>query len=213
MKTILGLVTWMLRDFGPLIAFYATYHFLGFVPALIATMVWSVADVALVKLKKQKVTAFLKFSIAVSLGFGLVDLYFKGPFLFRYESVLSNVVTGAFFGLTLRGEKSIIQEFAERRAEATGKPVPVNPDTIYYFRLCSMVWTGYFFLKAAFYAWVAWRYDLERALAIRLTVGNVTFYTLLGASIFLARPIILLLRRTGLAPSARGEPPPSPTTG
>jgi intracellular septation protein A len=206
-KTLSGLLAWVLRDFGPLIVFYATNHFFGFVPAIIATMVWSVGDVALVKLKKEKVSAFLKFSIAVSLGFGLVDLYFKGPFLFRYEAVLSNVVTAVFFGLTLRGEKSIIQEFAERRGIATGKPVPINPDTVYYFRLCSMVWTTYFVLKASFYAWVAWRYDLERALAIRLAVGNISFYVLLGASIFLARPIIGQLRRMKLAPSTREATP------
>jgi len=162
--------------------------------------------VTIVRLRKQTVTAFLKFSITVTLLFGVVDLYFKGPFLFRYEAVLSNVVTGVFFGLTLRGDKSIIQEFAERRAVATGKSVPINPDTIQYFRLCSGVWTVYFFLKAAVYAWIAHRYELETALAIRLVVGNVTFYALLFTSIFLARPIILLLRRLGLAPSTRGQP-------
>jgi hypothetical protein len=90
-------------------------------------------------------------------GGGIVDLYFKGPLFFRHEAAFSNVVTGVFFGLTLRGEKSIIQEFAERRALAT---------------------------------------------------GNVTFYALLFMSIFMARPIILLLRRVGLAPSTR--PPCAP---
>ncbi len=209
-KTLVGLVTWVLRDFGPLIAFYGTNHFFGFVPAIIVSMVWAVADVAIVKVRGEQVTAFLKFSIAVSLGFGLVDLYLKGPFLFRYEPVLSNVVTGVFFGLTLRGEKSIIQEFAERRAAASGKPVPINPDTVQYFRLCSLVWTGYFFVKAAFYAWVGSVYDLDRALAIRVMVGNATFYPLLGASIFLARPIIGWLRRTGRAPSTRALPAAAP---
>ena len=32
-KTLVGLVTWVLRDFGPLLAFYGTNHFFGFVPA------------------------------------------------------------------------------------------------------------------------------------------------------------------------------------
>jgi len=206
MKMIAGLVVWILRDFGPLLAFYGTNHFFGFVPAIVVSMAWSVVDVAIVKLKKQKVTAFLKFSIAVSLLFGTVDLYFHGPFLFRYEPVLSNIVTGIFFGLTLRGEKSIIQEFAERRAEANGTVVPIKPDTVFYFRVCSVVWTAYFFLKAGFYTWVASRYELERAMEIRVVVGNATFYPLLFVSIFLARPIIGLLRRLKLAPSTRQTP-------
>ena len=206
MKLVVGLVLWILRDFGPLLAFYATNHFFGFVPAIIVSMALSVVNVTVVKLQNQKVTAFLKFSIAVSLLFGAVDLYFKGPFLFRYESVLTNIVTGIFFGLTLWGDKPIIQEFAERQAAAKGTTVPIKPDTVYYFRLCSIVWTAYFFLKAAFYAWVSSVYDLEKALAIRMLVGNVTFYPLLGASIFLARPIIHLLQRAGLAPSTRSKP-------
>jgi uncharacterized membrane protein len=166
-------------------------------------MAWSVVDVAIVKIRKQTITAFLKFSIAVTLLFGAVDLYFKGPFLFRYEAVLSNVVTAAFFGLTLTRDKSIIQEFAERRALASGTPIPITPDTVYYFRLCSGVWTAYLLLKAAFYAWVGYHFDLERALAIRVFVGNATFYPLLAASIFLAKPIINALRRARLAPSTR----------
>lgn len=210
MKAVAGIILWILRDFGPLIVFYAANHFFGFVPAIILTMVWSVADVAIVKLKKQQVTAFLKFSIAVTMLFGIVDLYFKGPLFFRYEAAFSNVVTGVFFGLTLRGEKTIIQEFAERRAIANGSKVPITPDTVYYFRLCSMVWTTYFFLKAGIYAWLGHRYSLEEALAIRLVAGNVTFYSLLFLSIFMAKPIIQLLRRLGVAPSTRPPPPCAP---
>jgi len=210
MKALVGIVAWILRDFGPLLVFYVTNHFFGFVPAIIVAMAWSVADVTLIKLRKQEVSTFLEFSITVTLLFGVVDLYLQGPFLFRYEAVLSNVVTGVFFALTLRGKKSLIQEFAERRALAGGTAVPINPDTIYYFRLCTRVWVVYFFLKAAFYAWTAYRYDLEKALAIRLLVGNVTFYALLFVSIFLARPIILSLRRLGLTPSARPEPATPP---
>lgn len=208
MKSVIALAAWILRDFGPLLVFYGTNHFLGFVPAIVASMVWSVADVVLVKMKKQTVSAFLKFSIAATMLFGVVDLCVRGPLLFRYEAVLSNVVTGVFFGLTLRGEKSIIQEFAERRAAAKGTTVPINPDTVYYFRACSVAWTVYFFLKAGFYAWVAYHYDLERALGLRLVVGNVTFFALLFTSIFLAKPIIGLLRRTGLAPSTRAQVAP-----
>ncbi len=209
MKTFVGIALWILRDFGPLIAFYVTNRFFGFLPAILVTMAWSIVDVTIIKLKKQRVTAFLKFSIVATLLFGAVDLYFRGPFFFRYEAVLSNFVTGIFFGLTLRGEKSIIQEFAERRALARGTSVPITPDTLYYFRQCTAVWTLYFFAKAALYAWVGYRYDLETALAIRISVGNVTFYPLLLVSIFMARPIIRLLRRLRLAPSTRAERAPA----
>lgn len=206
-KTLWGIVKWVARDFGPLLVFYGTNHWAGFVPALVASMVWAVGDVALVKWLGQKVTPFLKFSIVVTVGFGLVDLYLKGPWLFRYEAALSNVVTAAFFGMTLRGTP-LIQEFALRRGQAVGRPVPVNPETQRYFRLSTGVWTGYFILKACIYAYLGSQYDLEKALAIRIVLGNASFYTLLGTNIFLAGPIIRLLRRYRPLPPA--EPPPQP---
>jgi intracellular septation protein A len=113
MKSLVGVLRWIVRDFGPLLAFYTTNHFFGFVAAIVVSMAWSVGTVAYLTLEKQPLTAFLKFSITVSLLFGVVDLAFQGPVLFRWEPVLSNVVTGVFFGLSLTGEKSIIQELNE----------------------------------------------------------------------------------------------------
>ena len=39
----------------------------GFVPPFVVSMAWSGTGVAIAKLKREKVTAFLEFSIAVSL--------------------------------------------------------------------------------------------------------------------------------------------------
>ena len=201
MKTLLATLVWIARDFGPLVAFWVANRFLGFVPALALSMAWALVDVVLLKARKKEISAFLKFSIGVTILFGGVDIWMRGPFLVRYEAVMTNVATGVFFAMTLRRDRTIIQEFAERRATAKGTAIPITPDTLQYFRLCTWTWTIYFFVKAVFYAWTGWRYGLARAFAIRVVVGNATFYGLLFVSIFLARPIILALRRLKLAPS------------
>lgn len=149
MKALLGVLGWIARDFGPLLAFYGTNHWFGFKPAILVAMGWAVNDVSVVTLRGEKVTAFFWFSVTVTLVFGAVDLWLRGPVLLRYESVLTNLVTAAFFGLTLRGERTIIQEFAERQAAARGKPLNLTPDTLSYLRWCSIVWTGSFVVKAA----------------------------------------------------------------
>ena len=50
-------------------------------------------------------------------------------------------------------------------------------------------------LKGAFYAWVGSRYSLERALAIRVIVGNATLYPLIGVSALAAKLVILWMRK------------------
>jgi intracellular septation protein A len=203
LKAITGLVAWVFHEFGPLLVFYGTNHFFGFVPAISASMAWSVAAVVYAKVKKQPITGLLKFSIAMTVVFGAVDLLVQGPMLFKYEAVVSNLATALFFGLTLRQEKSVIQQAAERRALLSGKPLTLTPDTVYFFQLSTIVWTSYFVLKALVYLWIGANYGLEEALALRVLIGNVSFYGLLFVNIFLARPLIAALRRMKLMPSTR----------
>jgi len=131
----------------------------------------------------------------------------EAPGPVRPNSGVMNTLTGLAVWILRDFGPLIVFYATNRRAVAKGTPVPIAPDTVYYFRLCSWVWTVYFFLKAGFYAWIGHEYDLERALATRLVVGNVTFYSLLFVSIFLAKPIIRWLQ-AGLAPSTRLQPDP-----
>lgn len=69
------------------------------------------------------------------------------------------------------------------------------------------MWVIYFIVKAAFYAWVAQRYTIEEALAVRGLVGNASMYGLLFVSIFCARPIKSGLGKLRLLPSTRNMGP------
>lgn len=206
MSKMVALIRWLVRDFGPLLVFYGTNVAFGFVPAVLTTIAWTTVEVGLLLWRKQPISGFLTFSATVTVGFGLIDLVFQSPVLLRYESVVTNLFTGAFFGLSLRAKKSFIQEAAERRAELQGKPMTLTPVVLAYFRGCTIVWTAYFFLKAAVYAWVNTTYDFNAALALRVLIGNVTFYPLMGASIFLAKPIIAVMKRREQAKSPQAEP-------
>lgn len=200
MKKVLGLLTFLLSNFGPLLAFYIGNHFWGIRAGVIATVVWTVGEITFNWIYQRKTSTFFKFSASIAIVFGLIDVYLQQSVFFKYEGALSNVMVGLFFASSLFGEKSIIQEFAEAQGRVSGT---LSPDAQYYFKFLTVVWTVYQFAKAAFYAWVAAHYTLEEGLVFRALVGNVTFYALLGISIFGSRPIIKILAKLGMLPSTR----------
>jgi intracellular septation protein A len=202
MKKLTEALKYAFTNFGPLIIFYLANHFCGLKPAILVSLAFSIGEAAFKLTRKEKITAFFKFSAAVTLVFGCMDLSLKGPVFFKFEAALTNIITGGFFALSLRGGSSIIQDFAKNQLGDK----PVTPDLAWYFRMLTWVWVIYFMLKAAFYAWVARHYSLERALVIRGIAGNATLYPLMAFSIFCSRSIFLTLKKFSLLPSCRAEP-------
>lgn len=197
MNQALRLATFAFRNFGPLIVFYAANHFYGMRTAVIAAVLFGFAEIVLHLARKEKLTSFFKFTLLVTIVFGVLDLTMSTPVFFKFESAITNVITGIYFGMTLRGPKSFIQEFMEKRngIEMTSR------NAIFRCRIITIVWTTYFFLKAGFYAYVANRYSVEQAMMIRSTVGTASFYGLLGLSLFFGRKIVIFFQRNGLLPS------------
>ena len=182
-------------EFSPLIFFYLGNYCFGFKVAIGLTLAISILQYSYLKLKKQTISNFFKFSFLISILFGLLDLSLKNPIFFRYEASMTNVITGIFFGLTLFNGKPMIQEFGEKRLEAKGELHKITPLTIYFFKISTIVWTFYFFLKAIVYAYISSRYSINEGLAIRTVVGNVSFYTLLFVNIFCAKTMIGWIKR------------------
>ena len=100
----------------------------------------------------------------LTLIFGLIDLASTSPFMLKYEAVVTNVATGLAFVAGALGEKPIVQEVAEQRGETFVATSEVRA----FFRLFTLVWAGYFFLKAAFYVWVVWTLPMLKAMALAL---------------------------------------------
>jgi uncharacterized membrane protein len=178
-------------NLGPLIFFYGTNHFWGLKPAIAVSLVYSVGDIAWKLYRRQPIPSLFKFSVATMLVFGSIDLYATTPFLIRYEAVVTNVFTGIFFGLSLRSERTVIEEAAAQ------SPEQMNPEKRRFFRILTAVWVIYFFAKAGVYVWVAKHYTIEQALLIRSTFGTASLYGLIFISAGLAKPIFLFLKNRG----------------
>ncbi len=196
LEKLLGALRYSFSNFGPIISFYVVNHFWGLRPAVLSSLVCIVIEVADKYWHKKHLTLFFKFCAATALVFGGIDLYLQKSVFFKYEAALTNLFTAAFFGSTLFGEKTIILQFAESRIKASGHEV--TSDQVTFFRLFTMLWTGYFVIKSGVYVWIAHRYGLEKGLIIRAIVGNVSLYALIGISMFGAKPIFMAFKKWGL---------------
>lgn len=181
---------------SPLLVYYAANHFYGLKWAVITSVVWSVAEILYFRIKRRQISSLFKYSLAITIVFGAVDLYLPTPVFIKYESAVTNVLTSIFFVLPIfNGKKTVMQEFAERRWQTKGITMDITRDHILFFNVSTAVWAGYFFAKACIYCWVANNYTLEESLIIRTVFGNVTFYSLLLANIYFGNQIRMLMAK------------------
>jgi intracellular septation protein A len=202
MSKLKGMLSYALANFGPLLVFYISNHFFGLRTAIISSVVWVLGEIVFQVLNKRPLSLFFKFSALITIVFGLIDLYLQKSFLFKYEASLTNVMVGVFFALSLINEKPIIREFAEAQGRISKN---LTPDGEFYFKFLTVVWACYMFIKAGFYFWVAEKYNLEEGLAIRASLGNISFYALLGLSIFASNQIKFVLAKARMLPSSRAR--------
>ena len=140
---------------------------------------------------------------ALTLVFGFVDLGASSPFMLKYEAAVSNVVTGIAFVVGALGEKSIIQEVAEQRGES----IVATDEVRAFFRLFTLVWAAYFFLKAILFAWMAWTMPMLEAMALRSAIGGVSLGLMIAISATQGRRLFFLCRQFGLLPKPTQSEP------
>lgn len=188
MKRLRTFLIWLVQNFGPLIVFLIAKSLAGLKPAILVTIIWSIAEAAyVVAWKRQKPTHFFYFSVGTTLLFSLIDLYSDNPFLFRYEVVLTNILTGVYFGATVFIGKPLIQEFAEKAQNESIE----RPGAKIYLRYLTVAWSGYFFVKAGIYFYLAnSTLSIEQVTAIRSALGPISFGAMLGGERIL-RPLIV----------------------
>ena len=206
MARVLAAARWALAEFGPLIVFWALALTLGVKPAIVGSLVFILSDAAWRRRTGKPFTRLYLLVSALTLVFGAIDLSVASPFMLKYEGAVSNVATGLAFVVGSTGEKPIIQEVAEER----GERVPATRETRAFFRLFTLVWAGYFFLKAAFYIWAVRTMPMLEAMALRSLVGSVSLGLMILVSATQGRRLFFLCRRLGLLPPP--EVPASPTT-
>jgi intracellular septation protein A len=196
MSGLLAVVRFALAEFGPLIVFWTLAATLGVKPAILGSILFIVADAAWRRVKRLKFTRLYLLISGLTLVFGLVDLASTSPFMLKYEAVITSAATALAFVAGALGEKPIIQEVAEQRGETFVATREVRG----FFRLFTLVWAAYFFLKGAFYLWMALTLQMLEAMALRSVAGSISLGLMIVISATQGRRLFFLCRRLGLLP-------------
>jgi intracellular septation protein A len=196
MSRLSAVVRFALAEFGPLIVFWTLAAALGAKPAILGSILFILADAAWRRRKRLTFTRLYVLVSALTLVFGLIDLASTSPFMLKYEAAVSNAATAIMFVIGALGEKPILQEAAEQR----GHSFVVTEEIRAFFRLFTLVWAAYFFLKAAVFAWMAWTMPMLEAMALRSVGGGVSLGLMIAVSVTQGRRLFFLCRRLGLLP-------------
>ena len=198
MNRVSAAASFVLTEFGPLVGFWLLLGTLGLKPAIVGSIAIILVDALWRIGRGESFTRLYVLISGLTLAFGVIDLSLADPFLVRFESVANNLATGIVFFVGAFGRKPLIQELAERR-QAT--PLPERADVRRFFQLFTLVWAAYFFVKAAFYFWIALIFPLAQAMAIRSIIGGISLGLMILVSVTQGRRLFDLCRRWGLLPT------------
>jgi intracellular septation protein A len=196
-------VRFALAEFGPLIVFWGLAATLGVKPAIAGSILAIAADAAWRRWKGVSFTRLYLMTSGLALVFGAVDLASTSPFMLKYEAVVTNVVTGVAFIAGALSEKPLIEEVAEQRGETFVATREIRG----FFRLFTLAWAAYFFVKAAVYLWIGWTMPMLEAMALRSVGGGVSLGLMILVSVTQGRRLFFLCRRLGVLPKPGGPEP------
>ena len=194
------MLKFFLVNFGPLVFFYIVNLFGDVKMAIMASIGFVALELLYFLYKKIAPNFFFYFNAGMIVVFGGFDLLIKNPFFYRYEATLSNLLTALVFGLTLLKEKSIVQELAEAQGNVSNRE---SEDKSYFFRFYTIVWTGYFLIKAAIYFYIGYNSDFETALMMRMMIGKISFWFMMFISVGLGRKVWKLFEKYEMFPSQK----------
>lgn len=194
MQKLKAILRFAFGELGPLLVFWALMLTAGLKPAIAGSLVFILADAAWRLWRGRPFTRLYLVVSALTLGFGAVDLLVATPFLIVYEAPITNVLTGAAFVAGAFGEKPMLMEVAEARP---GADFPRTEEMRRFFRLFTLIWAGYFFVKSGVYLWLAATLPLTQALALRSTLGGVSLGLMTALSVTQGRRLFLFFRRLG----------------
>lgn len=196
-------VRWVLLNFGALILFQLTKHFLELKWAIAISMVYAVAEILWLKSRGRKVSPFMLFSLGVVLAFGGLDLWLANEFFMKLESGLMNLMIAGVFGISLFREKSVVEELAESQGRISSEK---SPDKTFFFRFITTIWFLYYILRAVLFTWINFNVADGESLIVKTFLGTASFYVLLAASLGLSHQLWQLLLKLRLMPSTRKRP-------
>ncbi len=173
----------------------------GLKPAIAVSLVWTLTEILILLKSRSKPTTLFIVSSSVAIIFGTLDLFLSGPFFLKIEAAVINAIFSILFGLSLLRKRSVIQEIAEQKHPGLMEEDP--KDRRFFFGILTFIWCVYYLARAVAFTWLNFTTDFSSSLYIRTGLGMVSFWILLGASIFLSGPAWRLLVRFGWMPSKR----------
>jgi hypothetical protein len=193
-----GPLRWVLADFGPLLTFWVLDLSFGLRPAIAGSVLFILGNSLLRWRRGLPFTRIYVLASVLTVVFGGVDLLSTTPFMLKYEAVITNAFTGFAFIAGARGPRPLVMELAEQRQ---GTPFPIRPDVTRFFQLFTLLWAGYFFVKAGFYLSVAALMPMTQAMLVRSIVGSASMALMVVLSATQGRRLFRLCQWMGWLPA------------
>ena len=190
----MGLLGYVAAEFGPLIVFLALSAAVGLKAAVAGAVAATLIDAGWRLWRGHAFTRLYLLTTTLTLGFGAVDLWAATPFLIVYEAPVTNALTGAAFFVGAFGEKPLLLDIAQARQP---ERLPATAEIRRFFRLFTLIWAAYFFLKAGGYVWLAATLPMARAIALRSLLGGISLAAMSVVSMTQGRRLFFLFRRWG----------------
>ena len=193
------LVADMLRlaaPFGGLITFWTLVLVVDVKAAIAGAMAYILVDALRLWRGGLGFSRLWLLGSVLTAAFGAIDLASRTPFMLAYEAVVTNAATGLAFIAGAAGPKPLVQALAEQRNGA----YPDRADIRAFFRLFTLLWAGYFMLKAALYFWAAWTLPLTEAMGLRSMIGPASLVVFTALSVSHGERLFAACRRLGLLP-------------
>jgi intracellular septation protein A len=197
MKTFPKMLLHALGDLAPVIVFIVVGNLFDVRAAIAATVVVVVLDFIRHRWLSIPYSRLSLVAAALTLTFGVIDLFAETPFMLRFEAVLSNALVGLVFIASAFGKKPLIQDFAERQG---GVSFEGRADLTTFFR--AMLWAAYFLIKSGLYLYWGLNMPLVDAVERRTLFGTVSLIAMVVISTLFSKFLFRIAGRLGLLPSA-----------
>jgi intracellular septation protein A len=188
----------LFANVGPLVVFYAFDWTLGLKPAIVASAVFSIGEVAWRLWRREPITFLFKVTAITTVGLGALDIVTASPRFLSYEAFVTNAAFGGWFAwLMVKGPGPLVEELVRQRPELADRG-----DLVGLVRVLLAIVVAWHVVTAVAYLWIAARYPLEQAIGIRALFGNVSLVPLVAAVWFGLRPLHAFAARRGWVESA-----------
>lgn len=188
------LLDFIIKNFIPPIAFFVAFHEAGAKAAISIAVGLTAAQVLFFRIRGLQLSPIFLVASGFTVLFGSIDLLLVSPMFFKIEPFLQNALIGTVLAASQLSSFSLLEWFAR------GIPSQIHPQLgkgeVAYLRKLTWIWSGYFYLKAILFLYLAFQVDLGKLILLRSVIGSASFVLLLAGEV---------LYRTKIRPRRRGE--------